>query len=195
MDILHAKAQQSEKHDDSLLLVPGNVEGNRQIIDISSSEDLFEVQSHHSPRIAVVALSSIEHTRDAVDVAEVELVVFILSAARGEDHHILRQSLGEVSIIVTALHTTVATTHHHELADSATLDSLNDLVSKGKDLVVSEAADDLTMLDLFRSLALACHLDDLREVLMAVGTGSDMLPSWKARRIGCEHTTCIVSLR
>jgi len=49
MDILHAKAQQSEKHDDGLLLIPGNVESNRQIIDISSSEDLFELQGHHSP--------------------------------------------------------------------------------------------------------------------------------------------------
>ena len=71
----------------------------------------------------------------------------------------------EVGIVITALHTAIATAHDDELTDSTALDSLHDLVSKGKDLIVGEAADDLSVLDLLGSLALASHLDDLREVL------------------------------
>ena len=195
MDILHPKAQQGEEHDDGLLLIPCDVKGYRQLVNISSTEDLFELQGHHSPRIAVVALSGVENAGNTIDVAEVELVVLIFSAARGEDDHILRQCLCEVGIVVTALHTAIATAHDDELTDSTALDSLHDLVSKGEDLIVGEAADDLSVLDLLGSLALASHLDDLREVLMAVGACGDMLPSWEARRVGCEHTTGIVSLR
>ena len=44
VDILHAEVEQSEENDDGLLLVPRDVVGNRQIVDVIQAEHLFELQ-------------------------------------------------------------------------------------------------------------------------------------------------------
>ena len=41
MDVFNSEVEESQKHDDRLLLVPGNVEGKREIVDVIQSKDLF----------------------------------------------------------------------------------------------------------------------------------------------------------
>ena len=81
VDVLDAQAEQCEQHDDSLLLIPCYVEGNGQVVDVVGSENLFQLQSYHSPAIAVVALSGIQHAGYTVYVAQIEFVVFIFGTS------------------------------------------------------------------------------------------------------------------
>lgn len=45
MDILYAQMQQGKKYDDSLLLVPGNIEEDRKVIDVAGSKDLLQLHA------------------------------------------------------------------------------------------------------------------------------------------------------
>ena len=46
MDILHSQIQQGQQYDDRLLLIPGNVVDNGQLVDVLQSEDLLELQGN-----------------------------------------------------------------------------------------------------------------------------------------------------
>ena len=195
MDVLDAEVQQGEQDDDGLLLVPGDIVGNRQLIDIVEAEDLFELQSNQREAVAVVALASVEHARDAADVAKVELDVLVLRAACRQDDRILRQRLCELCIVVAALHAAVAARHDDELLDGTALDGLDDLVRKREDLLMREAADNRSLLELFRCRALLCHLDDGREVLRAIGFRLDVRATREADRTRREDTRLVALFR
>src|SRR5574344_2269978 len=76
MDILHAKRQKRQQNDDSLLLIPRNVVGDGQVVDIVQTENFLELQSNDSQRIRIIALPGVQNTRNAVDVAQRQFVVF-----------------------------------------------------------------------------------------------------------------------
>ncbi len=44
MDVLHAKVKERQQDDDGLLLVPCDVEGERQLVDVVKAENLLELQ-------------------------------------------------------------------------------------------------------------------------------------------------------
>ena len=46
VDILHTQIQQSQENDDGLLFVPGDIKGNRQLVNIVESKHLFELQGN-----------------------------------------------------------------------------------------------------------------------------------------------------
>ena len=71
MDVLNAQTQQRQKHDYGLLFVPSDVKDNRQVVDILCLEDFLQFHSDHSPAVAIVALSGVEHAWNAVDIAQV----------------------------------------------------------------------------------------------------------------------------
>ena len=98
----------------------------------------------------------------------VHLDVLVLRAASRQDDRILRQSLGELCVVLTALHAAIAASHDDELLDGTALDGLDNLVGHGEALLVCETADDLALLELLRCLALLGHLDDSAEVLRAI---------------------------
>ena len=81
MDILHAKIQKRQQNDDSLLLIPRNVVGDGQVVDIVQTENFLELQSNDSQRIRIVALPGVQNTRNAVDVAQRQFVVFVFRAS------------------------------------------------------------------------------------------------------------------
>lgn len=85
MNVLHAEVKKSEKHDDRLLLIPRNVEGNRQIVDIVQPEDFLQFQGNQSQRIRVIALPGIKYARDTTDIAQSKLVVLVLGTACGQN--------------------------------------------------------------------------------------------------------------
>ena len=94
MNVLHAEVKKSEKHDDRLLLIPRNVEGNRQIVDIVQPEDFLQFQGNQSQRIRVIALPGIKYARDTTDIAQSKLVVLVLGTACGQNFR-SRQPLPE----------------------------------------------------------------------------------------------------
>ena len=44
VDVLHTEAQQSEQYDDRLLLIPCDVVGDGQVVDIGKLEDFLELE-------------------------------------------------------------------------------------------------------------------------------------------------------
>lgn len=83
MDILDAQIQQGEKHNDCFLLVPCDIERNRQVVDIVQPKDLLQFQGNQRQRIRVVALSGIQHAGNAADISQSKLVVLVLGTACG----------------------------------------------------------------------------------------------------------------
>ena len=160
MDILHTKVQQCQQHNDSLLLIPCNVERDRKIIDIVKSEDLLELQGDQRKRVGIVALACVKHTRDSIDIAKVQLVVLVLCAACSQDDNILRQLLCKLCIVLSGLHTAIAACHDDKLTDRAGLDRIDDLVRQRKHLLMCETADNASGLDFLRRLAGLCLLND-----------------------------------
>ena len=58
-EIFKSQMQQGKQYCHGLLLIPRNIERDRQIIDIFYSENFFEFQCDHSKGVAIVALSGI----------------------------------------------------------------------------------------------------------------------------------------
>ena len=168
MDILHPKVQQRQQHDYRFLLVPGNVKGDRQLIDVRQAEHFLQFQRDHRQRIGVVALSGIQHTGDPADVAQVQFVIAVFCATRGEDHSILGQFLGKFRVILAALHTPVAAGHYKELADRAALDSLHHLVRERDHLLVGKSADNAACFNRFRCGKRFGQFDNLRKIFVSV---------------------------
>ena len=116
-------------------------------------------------------MAGIQHARNAVDVTEGEFIVLVLGAACCEDDAVLGQCLCEVSVILAALHATVAACHHYKLADGTTLDGIHYLVGEGKYLLMRESSNDFACFNLLWRSASLCQCDDFTEIFLAVGIG------------------------
>ena len=79
VDILHPLIQQGQQYDDRLLLIPGNVVDNGQLVDVLQSEDLLELQGNDRQRVGVVALTRIQHPGNAADVPQIQLLYLYLA--------------------------------------------------------------------------------------------------------------------
>lgn len=91
MNVFHPQRQQGKQHDNSLLLIPSDVESDGKFVDVVGAEYLLELQSNYSPRVRVVALARIKHARNAVNVAKSELIVLEFRATAGQNNHVFRQ--------------------------------------------------------------------------------------------------------
>ncbi len=96
-DMLDNEGEQCQKNH-CLLLVPGDIVGNRQVVNIIKAEDLFQLQGDLNQRIGIVAQTGVENLRDATDITEVQLVVAVLGATGGEGSRVLRQSSSAISV-------------------------------------------------------------------------------------------------
>ena len=67
MDILHTQIQQRQKNNDGLLLIPGDIERDRQLINIIKTEYFFQLKRDDGKRIGVIALSGIENSWNPAD--------------------------------------------------------------------------------------------------------------------------------
>lgn len=76
MDLLYAKIQQGQQYDDRLLLIPGDIIDDRQVIDILQAEYFLELQRDDRQRVGIVALPRVQHPGDPPDVAQIQFVVF-----------------------------------------------------------------------------------------------------------------------
>ena len=63
MYILEAQAEQGQQHYDCLLLVPGYVKGDGQLLQLLYAQGLAQPDGHEGPRVAVVTLPGVEYTR------------------------------------------------------------------------------------------------------------------------------------
>src|SRR5699024_1718403 len=99
MDVLNAEIQQGQQHDDGLLLIPGDVVDDGQVVDVIQSKDFLEFQSDDGQRVGVIALTGVQNTGNAANVAEIQLVVLVFGAAGGEDHGVLGQRLGKLRVV------------------------------------------------------------------------------------------------
>ncbi|MNY53154.1 hypothetical protein D3C86_1888870 [compost metagenome] len=70
VNILHTQIQQCQEYNYRLLLIPGNIVGDRQIVNILKSEYFLELQGNHNKRVGIVALAGIQYTRNPADVAK-----------------------------------------------------------------------------------------------------------------------------
>ena len=156
MNVLYAQMQQCQQDDDRFLLIPRNVVDNGQFVDVLQSEHLLQLERDDRQRVAVVALSGIEHTRNASDVSQIQLVVFVFGASGCQNDTILRQGTCKVCVIIAALHASVTARHHHKLTDGSALDRLDHLVGQLQHLVVCKAAHDASGFNLCRRRTVFC---------------------------------------
>ena len=75
-EIFKSQMQQGKQYCHGLLLIPRNIERDRQIIDIFYSENFFEFQCDHSKGVAIVALSGIPSKHPEKNVAAADLFRF-----------------------------------------------------------------------------------------------------------------------
>ncbi|GFI37989.1 hypothetical protein IMSAGC015_02178 [Lachnospiraceae bacterium] len=181
MDILHAKIQKRQQNDDSLLLIPRNVVGDGQVVDIVQTENFLELQSNDSQRIRIVALPGVQNTRNAVDVAQRQFVVLVFRASGCQDHSIFRQCLGKFGIVFPALGTAVTARHHNELFDRAAFYRIDHLIRQSQNLRVCKSADQLSCFNFSRCSASFCVFNDNGKILLLPDFSWDMGTS----RISC----------
>ena len=96
VDVLHSQVQQGQQHDDRLLLIPGDIVDDGQVVDVLQPKDLLELEGNDGQRVGVVALAGIQHPGNTANVAQSQLVVLVLGAAGGQDHRVLGQCLGKL---------------------------------------------------------------------------------------------------
>ena len=135
------------------MLVPGDIEGNGQLVDVGEAKDLFQFQGDNRQGIGIVALPGVEHPRDAADIAEIQFIVAELGAAGGENDRVFRQVFGHFGKISARFLPAVAAGHDDKAFDRSGLDRLDNLVGQGQDLIVAKATDDLAGLQLRRRFA------------------------------------------
>ena len=193
VDVLDAQIQQGQQTM-TAFVVPGDVVDNGQVVDVVQAENFLELQGDNRQGVGVVALTGVQHAGNAADVAQRKLVIFILGAAGGEDDRVLRQSLGKLGVVFTALGPAVTAGHDHKLPDGAALDGIHHLVSQSEDLLVGEAADDLSGLDLRGSGALLGVLDNGGEVLLLADLAGDVLAAGIAGGSGGVQAVLIALL-
>ena len=205
MDVLHAQVQQSQENDDGLLLVPGDIESNRQLVNIVESKHLFEFQGNDRQRIGVVALPGVQNSRNTADIAQLQFIIAILRAARRKNHRVLRELLRKLGVVFSGLHTSVTAGHNKELFDRTGFDGIDDLVCQSHHLIMGKAADNAASLNFIRCRKSLGKRDDLGKVLFAVlisfnmlaagiagGTrgkdsAPDLLTSWRDDAVGSKE--------
>ena len=130
MDILHTQIQQRQKNNDGLLLIPGDIERDRQLINIIKTEYFFQLKRDEGKRIGVIALSGIENSWNPADIAKFQLVVTVFRAACGENNRVLGEPFGELGVIRSRLHPAVTSGHNEELFDCSGFYSIDNLVGQ-----------------------------------------------------------------
>ena len=78
-----------------LLLVPGEDEGERQLVD-PAVEGAGQSQGNLDGGVGVVALPHVEQPRNAADVAELQLVEAVLAAGEGQDDAVVGHLLAPI---------------------------------------------------------------------------------------------------
>ena len=174
MDVLHPEKQQCQQHDDRFLLVPGDIVGDGQLVDIVEAEHFLQFQGDDRQRIGIVALTGVQHPGDPADIAQRQFVVPVFRAAGRQNHRVFRQFRRELGVILPGLHAAVAAGHDEEFFDRAGLHRFHHFVGHGKYLLMGEAADNLAGFDFCRRFQGFRQSDDRREILLAVGSGSDV---------------------
>ena len=129
MDALNSKIKKGEKDDDRFLLIPRDIEYERQIIDALELESILKGHRYAYERVGVVALACIKYTGHSLYIAEGELVVAVLRASGCQYHAILRECFCEVGVVAARRHAAVTSGHNDKLADLAPLDKVDDLRS------------------------------------------------------------------
>ena len=140
-DVLDAQVQQRQQDGHRLLLVPGEDQRQRQVVD-AAVEGAGQGDGNLDRRVGVVALADVQQARDAADVAEVELVEAVLAAGQGEDDAILGNLLGELGVVVAAGFGAVAAADEEEVLDLAGLDRGDDLVGHAQHGIVAETGQE-----------------------------------------------------
>src|SRR6266568_6896967 len=141
LDVLDTQGQQGQQDDNRLLLVPGKDHRERQVVD-AAFEGSRQGNCDLDGRVGVVALTDIQETRDAADVAEFELVEAVLAAGQGQDDRILWEFLGKFGVVVAPRFGAVAAADQEKVLDRAGLDGGDNLVGYAQHGVVAEAGQD-----------------------------------------------------
>ena len=101
MDVFDAQVEEGQKNDDGLLLIPGNVVDDGQVVDIVQAEDFLEFEGDEGQGVGVVALAGVKNSGNAAYISEIQLVVLVLCAAGGQDDDVLRKSFSKFRIVLS----------------------------------------------------------------------------------------------
>ena len=144
--------------------------------DVAGSKDLLQLQCHNRPpRSRCIDRHPAHERKMPLMSPRLSLLYLELGTAAGEYHYILRQRLGKLLVVVATLHSAIAATSSPQTCGWLRSFTAYYLVSQGKEPRPCAAPpDDLACL--LGGLA-RLRSDRLGELLVAVGTRLDMLPS------------------
>ena len=133
--------QEGEQDADRLLLVPGQHQGQGQVID-PAVEGFGQGHSHLDGAVGIVALAHVHNAGQTADGAQVQVVEAELTAGQGEHGGIGRGLLDKLGVIAAAWTGAVTAAHQENVAQSACFYGVNDSVSHGQNGVMAETGGD-----------------------------------------------------
>ena len=146
-DAFKAQGQQRQKHQNGFLFIPGNIKGNRKIIDILQAKGLLKLHGNNGQGIGIIALAGIENPGDSADIPEIQLDVFVFCTPGRQDNGVFGQGLGHFGIIIPCFMTAVTPGHNDKSLDGAGFHGSYDFVGQGKNLVAAKPAIDIPCFD------------------------------------------------
>ena len=167
--------QQGQEDADGFLFVPGQDEGQGQVVD-AAAEGFRQGRGDADGAVGVVALADIHEAREACHRAQVEVIEAVLAAGQCQDDGVGRRLFHEVRVVAAARFGAVAASDEEKVPDLPRLDGRHDVPGMVQHKMVAEACRDLrAAVDagpclVFRVAAQFQGLfDDRREILVRAG--------------------------
>ena len=142
VDVLDTERQQGQQDADRFLLIPGEDQGQRQVVD-GAVESASQGDGDLDRRVGVVALAHVHDARERTDLAEVQVVETELAAGQGQDEGVLRGLLDEIGVVVAAGLGAVAAADEEDVLEGAGFDGVDDLAGSTEDGGMAEAGQQL----------------------------------------------------
>jgi len=169
MDVLDPQAEQGQEDDHRLLLVPGKDHGQGQIID-PAFKGAGQGHRNLDGGVGVIALTNVQQTRDAADIAQLLVKEAELAAGQGQDHAVGRDLFDQLGVVVAAGFGAITAADQEEVTDGLGFHSLDHLVGHAEYGVAGKADEHGIIVDgVGESGQGQGPVDQRGEVLCAVG--------------------------
>ena len=99
MDVLDSKIKQGKENDDCFLLIPCDIVGDRELVDIVKAKNFLELEGYDRKRIRIVALACVKDSWYSSDVSQIEFIVAVLGTFCCKYDRVLRKETGKRGVV------------------------------------------------------------------------------------------------
>jgi len=178
--------QQGQKNGNRFLLVPADIKGDRQFINITEAEHFFQFKGNNGQGITVIALSGIQNSWDSTDIAEVQFIISVFGTSSSKDNGIFGELLSHFGKIVSSFLTTVTSCHNDKSFNGTGFNRSNNFIRESQYLMMGKSTDNFSGFQLQRCLAVFSKGNDLWKIFGRTGYWV-----WNLYGTGIgNHTSC-----